>query len=455
METILIIHITDKRLELDDDSGSIYCHSLQNTNYKILYAPLAITNPSEKQEDRFMSRLGRLTQKISDNRENINAIFIYSQQKEIIKKTYMIVVLSHVYVAYQNDSIYCLYVLSDKNDTKEIAITDENIQTQARINNLGDIKYKRFLNVIETTIGIKRTIKKDYEVLEVSKLLLNENYVNLNCQWWFSYLINVFAGCGKGRFMQISGTCYLNSIVNGIILSPRLGKMMLMYMNEKIKSEGTEFKEFLEKDITTCYRRGIVEKNYFYQLLYNVFCKKTKITEVLSQDNPNSDIFVKYSKIYSVEKDTGQGGIFQDTFYKLLDDCIGKRVYDVNALRRSYSDIIVLIKDYIDDFIRVGNFSNLEFGYLVLQGTVSGTSELAGHAMCGFVCKKEFYIYDSGSNMMFNVNWTDNVELENFLEYYNSIFPNYIFTTIKLQNIVLSNPNRWEMYERLGVCPEI
>jgi hypothetical protein len=75
--------------------------------------------------------------------------------------------------------------------------------------------------------------------------------------------------------------------------------------------------------------------------------------------------------------------------------------------------------------------------------------------MCVFVFKKEFYIYDSGSNMMFNVNWTDNVELENFLEYYNSIFPNYIFTTIKLQNIVLSNPNRWEMYERLGVCPEI
>lgn len=464
MQTILIIHITDNQLELEDEEDREYfCNSVQKMNYKILYSPLPISN--ESAEDNFMRRLKIITKKISTSKKKINAIFIYGEEQEIKDKTFMISVLARVYHAYKDDNIYCLYLVN----SEELVIKNREIALYAEQNHLENVRYKRFLNVLRSeervlkVIGtFKRLIREDYEILIFPDKNMFENMDTLRCQWWFNYLIVLFSECGKGRLLQLSGTCYLNAIINGIILSPRLRKMMLMYLNNKFESSDKEqLSEFLKKDILACL--DFEKPKYFYKLLYDIFCKKTKITEFLSSKNAETDILIEYSKYFSPET-SGQGGSFRNTFYKLLDDCTDdKKIYfrkgdDIKT--KDSKDIFVIEgHEETNNFISRKDFSNVEFAYISVQGKyISGPrqGERAGHGMCGFICNKIFYIYDSATNMFFLINWTDHTDLENFLDEYNS-FNDYLikYEYIYFQALVLSNPKRWEMYERLGVCPEI
>jgi hypothetical protein len=450
--SILVIHITNNPLSLENIEN--YCNSNQKINYIISYHPLS-PKTSESGE-KFIHRLKKLVEEIKLNIDNISAIFIYSDENEE-ENTKNIMLFSIIYISQVFQYIYALFL------PKKVKISDEALQLTASINKYKPVVYKRFLNiqVSEKETKIKRKIVDDYEILYVPSVYFKLKNDKLTCQWWFSYLINVFSGCGKGRLLQVSGTCYLNALMNGLLLSPHLGKMMLMYMNKKLNSlsisDKKEFEEFLNKDIISC-SSGIPTPNYFFQILYNVMCKKLSLTEVL-KNKEYKDLIVEFSKIYSANKDTGQGGLF-DAFFKLINDIIGKKVF----LSEDF-DIAIIRENVMEKIKDIKGKNPIEFSFIELytkkeeiEFLEDETSRLR-HAVCGFVCKDEYYIYDSATNLIYNFDWTKQKELLEFLKIFNIFFTRstdkIIFKNIKIEAVMLSNVKKWELYEKLGVCPNL
>jgi len=168
------------------------------------------------------------------------------------------------------------------------------------------IVLKKFLNIFETSgkpSNVKIARIKD-QIFDV-KMFNGTTNEMLICNSWFSYFSDVAFGCIKGRLLQMSGTCYLNAIVNGFILTPTARKIAL----EKMRGiERAKYTKPINVDI--CERK---DEYYFFRLLYNIICSGVNIRESAYK----KDIMIEYSKIYSSDIG-GQGGDIYNSLRKLL-----------------------------------------------------------------------------------------------------------------------------------------
>ena len=229
---------------------------------------------------------------------------------------------------------------------------------------------------------------------------------NLFCQHWFQYSVDLLCGCAKGRIFQISGTCYLNAIVNGFILSKPCRNILLNKMKELIYMD---YKKPLNLDI--CERKT---ENYFFQLLYGVLCSKEPLRRTVKESD---DIMIEYSKLYgTVDKDsgvvTGEGGLPRVTMKNIcgyLNSLLGDNIFYTQTSRGlSPVKIIIDSREYTRQFTVI-NLSNYEEDF--------------HHSVTGFVCDGIYKIYDSGENYITTINWVSNMHqiLSNNNQEYNVI----------------------------------
>jgi hypothetical protein len=106
------------------------------------------------------------------------------------------------------------------------------------------------------------------------KVFFNENNnfddTNLFHRKAFRYFIEIVFGCAKGRLIQYSGTCYLNTPMNGFILSDIGKRIILNYMINKLRDDPTNaFGEKLRKPLSTdsCQRHP---ENNIFRIMYNI-----------------------------------------------------------------------------------------------------------------------------------------------------------------------------------------
>ena len=130
------------------------------------------------------------------------------------------------------------------------------------------------LNIQVRDAFIKTYSYKDSILLFVPEHIYNQPGTSVVCTWWFEYYVGKIFSCGTGRLVQYSGTCYLNAVVNGIILSNHVSSMVLMYMNMAVQADRTGILISLIKEgakIGEC-PRSFNEVLFLYRLMYSVYC---------------------------------------------------------------------------------------------------------------------------------------------------------------------------------------
>ena len=225
-------------------------------------------------------------------------------------------------------------------------------------------------------------------------LLVNPiNSYLLICQPWFEYFAENAFTCIAGRLQQISGTCYLNAILNGFILSNTARKIILNDMNTKKNTLDTElYKKPISIDICE------ITKDYFYRLVYNMLCIGKHLE--LERD---TDYIQNYSKLFYEDKD---GGEDLPTIIRIFDDIYPNYILFIES---EYNKIIT--KGTLDFYIYHGSIHSehkkplLNIEYDIEFSVINIIfKDDKGHAVVGYICENIYKIYDS-NNYLYDFEW--------------------------------------------------
>ena len=352
----------------------------------------------------------------------------------------------------------------------------------------------KFLNVmIQNWNSIERFVSDNKTLLYVPPKYYNINPPQFECKWWFKYYIDKAFDCGKGRLVQYAGTCYLNSAINGIILSDTAHRIALMYMNKELQSNPLLLSQ-IKQDITglSCLvSKRSTSVSILYRILYNIFCKYDKVLTLDKRAGGKPlDIIIKSSQqLFSPannpsDLDYGEGGFSEHVLYTLFFEMKSKFV--VNFDQEFYNPVISLPADgffgyinllpvssdedilnadfllYIYDpskalfsdalpIIQIGPTKfDLEFSQISLK-----FSKDDFHEICGYICDGNYKIFDSASNIIETVEWNNlsNPDIRTYMEKTLAFAWTKNVVVEGMTSIVYINSNKKYSYHDTGVCP--
>jgi hypothetical protein len=249
---------------------------------------------------------------------------------------------------------------------------------------------------------------------------IGKQHQTLLCNDWFIYYSDTAFGCIKNRLLQLSGTCYLNAIVNGIILSPLVRNAALQSMRKEDASLYTK-----PLNLEVCEKK---DPKYFFRLLYNTICSKAPLHDTVY----NQDIIVEFSKLYSIDPEGGQGGHSMETMNRLLDlidpnhimlgyhsqhkelsgELIGTHRFptltssELFAIRDGTGDFLIVERGgRIEDTI-VYNGENflLQFSIIRISSEMKAPKDTLTHAVVGIKCDGNYIVFDSNDGLL-NIDW--------------------------------------------------
>jgi hypothetical protein len=166
-----------------------------------------------------------------------------------------------------------------KNITIINCTQSKNLLLKMFINSEGKEVFYKIVNVINVsipqniyagTLYYNRNIvyEKDYLIRFVQSF----NKTNkLDDTWWFKWASSV-PPCARSRLTQSTGTCWMNSVINSLILTPKIKYTMIKewYTNKKLNKPNIEI----------LFNNFSSEKNTLNELLnsliYNLFIKRVK-----------------------------------------------------------------------------------------------------------------------------------------------------------------------------------
>ena len=309
---------------------------------------------------------------------------------------------------------------------------------------------------VHKVISFKKYILNDsapnsYAMFVPSKIQYAEHGVKIlptACAWWVKLTIEKL-NCNKKKLFQYFGTCYLNAVLNGLILSDDISNIIISKMNIEIQSD-EEIREYILGNINEHGRCPINNSdvtNYIYKIIYNLKCIEEKKPLTIY----HTDAIIELSKKFSirppepikgtiyVKETSGVGGESIPTLYNILERmnitfakfkninefvssdinkencpeiiCIATILNERMEQKREEikSDKVKLsdIEEYNNNIINEKTITNkygisytLNFCVLSIKFT-SGT----GHAICCFMCNGIYKIYDSGTNSLFTFDW--------------------------------------------------
>jgi len=179
-------------------------------------------------------------------------------------------------------------------DLKKI---NKQIPTNKMILKLGKKTKNNMTNTIKTSYNspklllkykINNVILEGKYLLRYNNLLYNNNYNNIlykdlidSDYYKYDYMIKQkLSKCGLNRTRQLYGTCWLDSLINGIIFSPHLKNKFIQLLDYYRKvNEITDLKEYTSNiNKNNIKLNTTVEKNHvkiflrFISILYTVLC---------------------------------------------------------------------------------------------------------------------------------------------------------------------------------------
>lgn len=181
-------------------------------------------------------------------------------------------------------------------------------------NNFFDINNPEILKIYnlienEQSSDFKKIVKNNVSYLSVPENTFQKDFKNntLECQSWFKHFIYKAFNCVSGRLLQLSGTCYLNTAINGLFLSKGLQLLL-----KNIYSKETE-KDFVPLSSLSCpVEQTKSSKKYIMNLIYNILINKEKVQDT------SSDVLIQASKHIFSSYESGEGGNSMLAFVQIL-----------------------------------------------------------------------------------------------------------------------------------------
>lgn len=342
-------------------------------------------------------------------------------------------------------------------------------------------------------------------------VLVHSQRTELICVWWFQYYVGKVFGCGKGRLTQQEGTCYINSVVNGIILSKDLSSMVLMYMNMAISSDRTNTLLDLIKIGASPDKcpTSSGEILFLFRIMYSIYCKdiphtrkrgfprQQQGTDVLDYFTPGEDFYaytgprtdglykkggnpliVIYKMLNSMRVKFAVNAMVAGFFMPQVYDVEPKNIFDFLDFIRTLMPVDQPLSGY-DVILRIssGSFKfepilpNIEKTITVPDGTIFdlqycvfsiyGPDDTSiRHSIVGYFCNGQPQTYDSATNSVNFLDWTklntpevlDAVSKDYFAyrPIYQAPFP---VIRLVINFCVYLNRTKIPEYTHYGICP--
>lgn len=241
------------------------------------------------------------------------------------------------YMNYSNVSIISY------NDDKNISVPQN--KTIIPFRKIVNIRYD---HENSTVFNVNSTIRKinKYNVFK-------KPIKSLMSQWWLTEILNTPV-CAFGRYKQLSGTCWFNTTINSLILSPRLSKMLTIEY-EKLS---INYKKLIT-DNSISYPNGwkTIETNlkttnsnykfkiFLFYLIYNSIInpKRFNQSELFLCDIPSKLVrnALAHSNIYP--------GATSLSVFIVFSTIFSNRIRLFNFSNNSNSNIHELFKNYSDN----------------------------------------------------------------------------------------------------------
>ena len=277
---------------------------------------------------------------------------------------------------------------------------------------------------INYTINDK-TIKYNY-------FFVNLNMKQLEYQWWYKWYFNV-PNCLSKRLYQLSGTCWLNSILNTIIsnniivdnIKNRINHLLRKYdldilYDIKYVINDDDIKTFKNIDSKKKKKKFI---NKYLVILFNYIVNKN------NKIDDNNDYVIRIAYMINC--------LYTNTFCDfdevMKNQGIGMGKDEQGHVLHHIMKLFKLHKNndifYQKDNITVYNnmdFINEKKGYELVSftfsyGTLNDHYEDNGHLIACIKCDDEKYIYDP-FNYLSKVDWSDINNILNFINYSIKLF---------------------------------
>jgi hypothetical protein len=274
--------------------------------------------------------------------------------------------------------------------------------------------FKKFLIIYTSNTKVSQRYRSLFSLADSSQYDVREFPASkaaddvLKCQSWFEYFVDYVFGCLKGRLKQISGTCYLNAAVNGFVLTPTARKIALLTLQSANWRKDFDYKSPL--NLGFCNPKTT---KYFYRLMYNVVCSGFPLSDFSGDD----DIMVEYSKIYSVNPKTGDGGFGWSALRGILE-LLNQDFTEIQftggkdiIVRRGTGDF--LLYDFMSRDINVRGVKVYNGEDYLIQFAIITIifADNKSHEVCGYICDGVYKVFDS-NGFYFNINWRSHTELQ-------------------------------------------
>ena len=240
---------------------------------------------------------------------------------------------------------------------------------------------------------------------KINKYLVLDNDPYKHQNWLIH--TSFIQSCGKNRLIQLSGSCWINSAFNGILLNKPLLDCIIPLLNKKDDVE-------INDKLSLC--------SYIKALLYNVLQKDTfrgtfKETDILnSLSNKIKNAF--FSENLTKALVHINGGIASMELYAILYCLFDKRVHFISRLfvnmatnittelTDSTKFLIVEEKSIYKYKIHNGVKYTHIFSMFACKYYDNETDTFKGHAIIGYTCNGFRFIYDS-NGVNIPINWLD------------------------------------------------
>jgi hypothetical protein len=310
-------------------------------------------------------------------------------------------------------------------------------------------------------ISYLRNIPINVQYLIINNIAFEETK-DFYCTQWFSYFIETMSKCGSQRLLQFSGTCYINVILNSLILGEGMRNLGLIQLYSKLyklfnvgyllsiktyKQTLDTFVNIIERELNTCEKNKTMQMfKYIYQLLVkknkfktlemgqsgNNIIKKFQdssqiiynnrkknagryflgyssavktIEELFSELFPNEQKDFKSNKFKSNidKKYRANKGIFTIPDSDELSPHNDNLIF-INSDSRFYTPTIS--KNYTYDFPLNINYERTNTNYKLDSAQIILDSDkgMYSHIILGFICNNVPKIFDS-NGILFTLDW--------------------------------------------------
>lgn len=252
-------------------------------------------------------------------------------------------------------------------------------------------------------------------------------------EWWYQYYFDV-PPCAYGRFLQSTGTCWMNAILNTIILTPKMAEIAVknFYDDTMLIQEARQYIIKKIHNFSNLNNEELQIRTLLFGMIYLLFIKKVKAqpedgnfvasigARVKGLSENSNQFFWKTQKMSMEEYSDGSRVkegflvVLPILFKKDIDYTIDYTIDDTDStINKKYISPIIIDIPNIAKSERIveliGGKYKLEAGGIRLSWDP--------HGVAGLKCDDKFYIYDSNQKIAYD-DWYRQDTTHNYIEKY-------------------------------------